>query len=417
MQLRSFGVAVVAASLVALTGCGGTSSDGAGQGSLAFHAAWQPLDSAGSAPSAQSECGGFDSTTPIPAEVLFVRITFASNATTGDGVARCCVAIPRGETNFQDRRVVLTGLRPGSAAFTIDGFQGEAAPPNSVGGDLCPTGRADAVACTGTQGAPNFSSGAVDVTIVAGVITDASACVRPLAPPTVTPTSTSLPTSTFTLIPTNTRTTVPTNTPTTTATPTATLTNSPTVTPTPSDTPTTGPSGTPTETPTGTPSPSPTLTPTNVTIRIGSATGAAGSQVSLAVTLSTAGLDVFGTDQNIALNADAPIAATGSGTPDCTVNPDIQKDLTVFTFQPIGCTVGTDCQSVQAVVLGTPGTEVLTPIPDGAVLYTCNVNISANAMAGSVPLGCPRSEASAAPHGQMSQLITADCTNGEIIVQ
>ncbi len=410
-----------------LMGCGGGSSDNPGSGGLAFRAAWVLSDSAGSAPSAQTECSGFDSTTPIPDDVQFVRVTFASEVTSGDGVASCCLAIPRGETNFQNRRVVLTGLRPGSAGFTIDGFRSQTAPPNSVGGGVCPTDRTDVVACSGTEGGPNYSSGPVAVTIVAGSITEGKACVRPVGARTATPTLTSVPSPTFTGTPTDTPTVLPTSsaTPTVTSTVTVTVTNTPTatatasstptVTTTPSDTPTTGPSGSPTLTLTPTPTPSPTLTPTNVVVRIGSATGAAGTRVSFDVSLGTAGLDVFGTDNDIALQPEAPIAATTTGTPDCTVNPDIQKAGTFFVFQPAGCTVGTNCQSIRAFVTTQPGNPV-NPIPDGSRLFTCNVDIATTA-SGTVPINCTRSEASAAPPGGMSQLITADCTNGEIIVQ
>lgn len=416
--------AVVAVSLLVLMGCGGGSSDNRGSGGLAFRAAWLPSDSAGSVPSAQTECSGFDSTTAIPDDVQFVRVTFDSRTTSGDGIASCCLAIPRGSTNFQNRRVVLTGLRPGNAAFAIDGFRGETPPPNSVGGGLCPTDRTDVVACSGTQGAANYSSGPVDVTIFAGSIAEGTACVRPVGAPTATPTFTSVPSPTFTGTPTDTPTATATSSATATLTPTATVTltntptasSTPTVTATPSETPTTGPSGSPTLTPTDTPTPSPTLTPTNVVVRMGSATGAAGTRVSFDVSLGTAGLDVFGTDNDIALQPQAPIAATTSGTPDCTVNPDIQKAGTFFVFQPAGCTVGSDCQSIRAFVTTQPGNPV-NPIPDGSRLFTCNVDILATAPPGTVPINCTRSEASAAPPGGTSQLITADCTNGQITVQ
>src|SRR6185369_6471529 len=77
-----------------------------------------------------------------------------------------------------------------------------------------------------------------------------------------------------------------------------------------------------------------------------------------------------------------PVVATGSGRPDCTVNPDINKQATAFAFQPPGC-VGASCTAFRAIVISLDNVD---PIPDGSALYTFNVAISPGAAPGPYPL-------------------------------
>lgn len=69
------------------------------------------------------------------------------------------------------------------------------------------------------------------------------------------------------------------------------------------------------------------------------------------------------------------IAATTGNQPDCTANAAINKNLTIFEFLPQGCS-GTACTGIRGLVTSTINTS---PIPDGSVLYTCTVTISASA--------------------------------------
>jgi hypothetical protein len=144
-----------------------------------------------------------------------------------------------------------------------------------------------------------------------------------------------------------------------------------------------------------------------VTIQVGEATGAAGSTAPLSVSLSTGGVDVAGTQNDIAFPATAPIAAKANGRPDCAVNPDIMKGGTSFAFQPAGCT-GTACTGVRALVLALDNVD---PITDGATLYTCNVAIGASAT-GTLPLTCSNS-GSSSPTGTA---LDTTCTNGSVVV-
>jgi hypothetical protein len=110
-----------------------------------------------------------------------------------------------------------------------------------------------------------------------------------------------------------------------------------------------------------------------VSIDIGSVAINRGTTGTVPVTLRTGGHDVVGTQNYIFFDAmRAPIAQRPDGRPVCRPNPDINKNATSFNFYPPAC-IGTDCQAVVAVVLST---ENLTPIPDGAMLYTCEINVS-----------------------------------------
>jgi hypothetical protein len=118
-------------------------------------------------------------------------------------------------------------------------------------------------------------------------------------------------------------------------------------------------------------------------VDVGSASGAPGQQVAFSASLSAAGASVAGVQADIAFDSiNTPVAATGSGRPDCMVNPAIGKEATAFAFQPPGCT-GTGCTAFRALVLSFSNVD---PIADGSVLYTCNVNISPGAAAGTYPL-------------------------------
>jgi hypothetical protein len=144
-------------------------------------------------------------------------------------------------------------------------------------------------------------------------------------------------------------------------------------------------------------------------VNVGSASGAPGTQTTFAVTLSTAGASVAGVQADIAFDSiNTPLAATGAGRPDCTVNPDIAKEATAFAFQPPGCS-GASCTAFRALVLSFSNVD---PIPDGSVLYICNVNIAGGAAAGSYPL-IVSNVGMSTPDGQA---IASTGTDGEILV-
>ena len=118
------------------------------------------------------------------------------------------------------------------------------------------------------------------------------------------------------------------------------------------------------------------------TIIVGNASGNAGQQVTVTVILLTGGTEVAGTQNDIGFQPQARIAAKGNGTPDCAVNGDIDKGSSSFAFRPSGCS-GDACTGIRALVLAT---DNVSAIADGSVLYTCKVNIAANAATGDYAL-------------------------------
>lgn len=143
-----------------------------------------------------------------------------------------------------------------------------------------------------------------------------------------------------------------------------------------------------------------------VAIHVGSAQGAAGSVVSVSITLESEGSVVAGTENVITFPTGARIAALGNGTPDCTVNEDIMKNLS-DAFQPPDCE-GDACTAYKGIIISLENTD---EIPDGSTLYTCHVQID-SAATGTLDLACSDPGASD-PDGNG---LDTTCSNGEITV-
>lgn len=126
--------------------------------------------------------------------------------------------------------------------------------------------------------------------------------------------------------------------------------------------------------------PTPTSAAAVVSVVVGSATGKPGDQVTIDVTLHTAGFAVVGVQNDITF---FPGETSLVG---CTVNPELGKNLTAF---------GLAYSGLRAIVFGTN----VDPIPDGAVLYTCTFNVTPGAAPGDWPLSIARVGASS-PEGQ-----------------
>ena len=125
--------------------------------------------------------------------------------------------------------------------------------------------------------------------------------------------------------------------------------------------------------------------PAGVIIVVGETEGAPGDFVSFDVTLGTGGLEVAGAQNDIVFDPSTPIAAAENGNPQCWVNPDIDKSATAFRFQPAGCEdmgIGL-CTGIRVLVLSLSN---LDPIPDGSVMYGCEVAIAMDAPADIFPL-------------------------------
>ena len=157
----------------------------------------------------------------------------------------------------------------------------------------------------------------------------------------------------------------------------------------------------------GSPPGFPNAPPGVVSIDVGVAAGTAGTTASFDVRLDSGGLPVAGIQNDIAFDPLTPIKATPSNRPDCTANPATGKS--VFTsFQPPGCTVGVTCTGIRVLLFSLSD---LSPIPDG-IVYSCRVQISPAAPAGTYPL--PNSNLGASdPVGNALVTVGAD---GSVIV-
>ena len=167
---------------------------------------------------------------------------------------------------------------------------------------------------------------------------------------------------------------------------------------------------TPTQTVEPTAIPTPTIDPAHaVAVQVGSASGTAGERVRFSVTLDTKGQEVSGVQSDIIFDRRTAVAVRANGGPDCSANPGINKSGTAFAFQPPSCAATGDCERLRAIVLAIDNQD---PIPNGAVLYTCAVDIAATAAPGGYPLASTGVVASS-PEGFR---VTAIGTDGEIVV-
>jgi hypothetical protein len=111
--------------------------------------------------------------------------------------------------------------------------------------------------------------------------------------------------------------------------------------------------------------------------------GQPGGQVVIAARLRANGSDVAALQNDVGFDVvHVAIASKANGKPDCTANPAIDKNASSFGFRPFPCQ-GSACNAVRAVVLST---ENITEIVDGAVLYTCKINIDPQAALGTYPV-------------------------------
>ena len=106
-------------------------------------------------------------------------------------------------------------------------------------------------------------------------------------------------------------------------------------------------------------------------IDVGSATGSPGETVEIEVTLNQMGAGIAGVQSLLFFDAETPIL-------DCEPNDDLDRELSRCELQPDGCTPGENCERVSCVTAGF----TLSPLPDGAVLYRCMVQIACNAAEG-----------------------------------
>ena len=157
-----------------------------------------------------------------------------------------------------------------------------------------------------------------------------------------------------------------------------------------------------------TPPPVETPTPALSRMAIGSAIGAPGSIVQIAVTLAT-DENIGGVQNDLHFEPQAAVVALPGGVPDCTVAPFLDWiDGPEVFFQPPACVPGIDCTGIRALLITK---EYGALIPSGALLYTCNIAIDPGA-SGSSSLVCDNTHGST-PEGHPLEV---SCTDGRIDV-
>lgn len=109
----------------------------------------------------------------------------------------------------------------------------------------------------------------------------------------------------------------------------------------------------------------------------------ANGQLAVAAVLHTGGLAIAGTQNDLTFDPDCiSVVPKPNGRPDCYPNPLIFKPATAFSFRPINCS--TRCNAIRSIVLSV---DDVYPIPDGSVLYTCNLERRPNALGPACSLG------------------------------
>ena len=112
---------------------------------------------------------------------------------------------------------------------------------------------------------------------------------------------------------------------------------------------------------------------------VGPASGRPGERVAVDVRLQSGSHDVAGVQLDLHVIAAAAYAVGADGQPACRVNPAIHKDATAHAFQPFSCRSDSACEAVRTLVLALDNVD---PIPDGVLLYQCELEIAAEARPG-----------------------------------
>ncbi len=166
-----------------------------------------------------------------------------------------------------------------------------------------------------------------------------------------------------------------------------------------------------------TPQPTPPLMPTatpagnrSAVLALGSTSATAGQPVAVEAGFRANGAPVAGLQNDLTIAAPLRFAASDAGKPLCKVNDTIGKPATTFAFLPTGCSPGVDCTGVRALVIAL---DNVAPLPDGAMVYSCVVEVPTDAMPASYAVGCSNASASD-PRGASLPL---RCVDGSVSLQ
>jgi hypothetical protein len=125
-----------------------------------------------------------------------------------------------------------------------------------------------------------------------------------------------------------------------------------------------------------------------IDLKIAPVSGLPGDSVDMAVYLHTTGNEVAGIQIQVRALAPLTIAISDTGRPDCWRNTELNKDYTVYAFPN---RAAGDWTYMRAIVVSLTNVD---PIPDGALLFTCRVDIAPDAEPGEYQLTADRMEGS-----------------------
>lgn len=108
----------------------------------------------------------------------------------------------------------------------------------------------------------------------------------------------------------------------------------------------------------------------------------AGDEASVDIRL-TSNVPIASVEHHLMLPPQARLLAAGEDGAACSVGAGIDSDCVNFLPLPPGCTPGTDCTGMRAVIVGACLGQA---IPSGTVLYSCEVEVDLAAEEGQYPL-------------------------------
>ncbi len=135
--------------------------------------------------------------------------------------------------------------------------------------------------------------------------------------------------------------------------------------------------------PTSTATPVPPPTPMPPRVRLGPISPVAGSSVSLPVSIDVGGFSASAVNIDLTFDPlNTPIVGLYTGAPSCVANPALLDVAGAFLFRPPDC-VGPSCNNLFGAVFPT---FPVRAIPDGSVLFSCEISVRPEAAPGLYPL-------------------------------
>ncbi len=124
--------------------------------------------------------------------------------------------------------------------------------------------------------------------------------------------------------------------------------------------------------------------PSAVTVTVAPVSAAPGMNGRLSVSVGTGGERIVAVQQELRFPAEAAVAATTDGQPDC----DSANPYAKVAFLPPGCGGTLPCEAIRVTYAPSPQETDIAEILDGT-LYSCSVHVAGTAAVGArLPMSC-----------------------------